>query len=71
MVGLHWRAIALAGAENFFLINTALSVASFFPARLIRASRYAHALDPRRLSRVYAVALSLPPLISAWLVDRQ
>jgi hypothetical protein len=60
--------LALAGVENFVLLCAALSVLSFIATASIRANRKSRDWHPLRLSRVYAAALVVPPLVSAWLV---
>ncbi|MEK6303960.1 MAG: M56 family metallopeptidase [Acidobacteriota bacterium] len=64
----YWPLI-LTSAENFMLISTALSVALFGAAAIVRTSKRTRAWHPLRLSRVYAVALIAPPLASMWLVS--
>src|SRR5262245_22812894 len=65
-----WQ-IAFAGVENFFLFNTALSVAAFILAYLFRRSRHSRWMRswrPVANARVYVAALVIPPVVSAWLV---
>jgi len=62
-----WR-IAFAGIENFFLFNTALSVAAFIVASLLRRSGLMRSWHPCARARVYIAALVVPPVASAWLV---
>jgi Zn-dependent protease with chaperone function len=65
---LHGWSIVLAGVENFFLANTALSLGAFSAACLLRAYGQARAWHPLRRARVYTLALVVPPLVSSWLV---
>ena len=60
--------IALSAGENFVLITAMLSAALFGAAAIVRAVQKAHPLHPLILSRVYAIALMAPPLVSMWLV---
>jgi Zn-dependent protease with chaperone function len=62
-----WQ-IAFAGIENFFLFNTAFSVAAFIVASLFRRSGLIESWHPGARARVYAAALVVPPVASAWLV---
>jgi beta-lactamase regulating signal transducer with metallopeptidase domain len=62
-----WQ-VAFAGIENFVLINTALSVVAFIVAYLLRRARLIRSWHPRARARVYAAALAVPPVVSAWLV---
>jgi len=62
-----WQ-IAFAGIENFFLFNTAFSVAAFVVASVLRRSRMMKSCRPRASARVYIAALVVPPVASAWLV---
>ena len=65
-----WR-IVFAGVENFFLFNTAFSVAAFIVASLLRRgchSGWMRSWRPDASARVYVAALVIPPVISAWLV---
>lgn len=64
----HGWTVALAGVENFFLANAALSVAAFLVARTLRARGLARTWRPRRRARLYAAALAAPPIVSGWLV---
>ena len=61
--------LALVSVENFILINALLSIIGFGVAATIRTSKFAPAWHPRTRSRLFAAALILPPLISAWLVS--
>jgi len=68
---LHGWQIAFAGIENFFLFNTALSVAAFIVASLLRRggqSGLMKSWHPCAGARIYIAALVIPPVISAWLV---
>lgn len=60
--------LALAGVENFILLNTILSLIGFGSAAALRASRRVQGWHPYMRARLYAAALVLPPAISAWLV---
>lgn len=60
--------LALAGIENFVLINGALSVAAFFLVWFVRQTKRARSGHPLVQSRLYAAALIIPPVASAWLV---
>ncbi|HKQ76273.1 MAG TPA: hypothetical protein VJ810_21445 [Blastocatellia bacterium] len=65
-----WR-IVFASVENFFLFNTAFSVAAFVIASLLRRaghSGWMNSWRPVASARVYAAALVVPPVMSAWLV---
>jgi Zn-dependent protease with chaperone function len=62
-----WQ-IVFAGIENFFLFNTAFSVAAFVVAFVLRRSRLMRSWRPRARARVYIAALVVPPVASAWLV---
>ena len=62
-----WQ-IAIEGVENFFLFNTALSVAAFAVAFLLRRSGLIESWHPGARARLYTAALTLPPVASAWLV---
>ncbi len=67
----HGWQIALMGIENFFLFNTALSVAAFIVAYLLRRNRQSEltrSWHPGASARVYIAALVIPPVASAWLV---
>lgn len=64
----YWP-LVLTSVENLVLISGALSVALFGAAAIVRANRRSRAWHPLRLSRVYASALILPPLVSMWLVS--
>lgn len=61
--------LLLTSAENFMLITTALSIASFGAAAMVRVNARTHTWHPLRLSRVYASALIVPLLVSLWLVS--
>ncbi|MCI0488602.1 MAG: M56 family metallopeptidase [Blastocatellia bacterium] len=58
--------LLLLSIENFVLINVALSIAMFGLAAIARA--WCRTWHPLLLSRLYAAALIIPPLLSAWLV---
>ncbi len=62
-----WQ-IVFAGIENFFLFNTAFSMAAFIVAFVLRRSRLMKSWRPRARARVYIAALVVPPVASAWLV---
>jgi Zn-dependent protease with chaperone function len=62
-----WQ-IVFAGIENFFLFNTAFSVAAFIVAFVLRRSRLMRSWGPCASARVYIAALVVPPVASAWLV---
>jgi Zn-dependent protease with chaperone function len=65
-----WQ-IAFEGIENFFLFNTAFSVAAFIVAYLLRRggqSELMRSWRPDADARVYIAALVVPPVASAWLV---
>jgi Zn-dependent protease with chaperone function len=65
-----WQ-IAFTGMENFFLFNTAFSVAAFIIASLLRRgghSGWMRSWRPVASARVYIAALACPPVMSAWLV---
>ena len=62
-----WQ-IVFAGIENFFLFNTAFSVAAFVVAFVLRRNRLMRSWPPRASARVYIAALVAPPVASAWLV---
>ena len=64
----YWP-LMLVSAENFMLISTALSVALFGAAAIVRANKGTRAWHPLTLSRVYALALIAPPLAAMWLVS--
>jgi Zn-dependent protease with chaperone function len=64
----HGWQIALEGVENFFLFNTALSVATFAVAFLLRRSGLIESWRPGARARLYTTALAVPPVASAWLV---
>jgi len=61
--------LALAGIENFILINGVLSVAAFTLAWLARNAERTRKWHPLALSRLYAAALIIPPVATAWLVS--
>jgi Zn-dependent protease with chaperone function len=67
-MGSYWP-LMLMSAENFMLISTALSIASFGAAAIVRANMRTRAWHPLMLSRVYALALIAPPLAAMWLVS--
>src|SRR5262249_13265255 len=59
------------GIENFFLFNTAFSVAAFIVASLLRRgglSGWMRSWHPGASARVYIAALVVPPVTSAWLI---
>ncbi|HET9532956.1 MAG TPA: M56 family metallopeptidase [Blastocatellia bacterium] len=60
--------LVLAGVENFVIITGTLSLASFAVAAIARPIAHRRAWHPLTQSRVYAVALVAPPLVSSWLV---
>jgi len=64
----YWP-LARTAAENFVLISAVLSVAFFGAAAIIRANRRTRAWHPLTLSRIYAIALIVPPLAAMWLVS--
>ena len=64
----YWP-LMLTSVENFVLISTALSIALFGAAAIVRANGLTRTLHPIKLSRVYASALIVPPLASLWLVS--
>jgi Zn-dependent protease with chaperone function len=68
MMELRGWQVAFAGIENFILINTALSVVAFIFAHLLRRARLIRSWHPRAKARVYAAALAVPPVVSAWFV---
>ena len=63
----YWT-LVLTSAENFILITTTLSVALFGAAAIVRTKSRTRPWHPLTLSRVYASALIVPPLIAFWLV---
>ena len=67
-MGSYWP-LMLMSAENFMLINTALSIALFVATAIVRRNGRSRAWHPVRLSRVYAAALTAPPLAALWLVS--
>lgn len=60
--------LTLASIENFTLINGALSVVSFIVVWFVRRTERVRGWHPLMLSRLYAAALVVPPVASAWLV---
>ena len=64
----YWP-LMLMSAENFVLISTVLSVVLFGAAAMVRANGRTRTWHPLSLSRVYASALIVPPLVSMWLVS--
>jgi Zn-dependent protease with chaperone function len=64
----YWP-LMLMSAENFVLISTALSGVLFGAAAMVRANGRTRTWHPLSLSRVYASALIVPPLVSMWLVS--
>ncbi len=58
----------LACVENFFLLNAVLSLIGFCVAAFLRTRAAVQGWHPRGRSSLYAGALMLPPLVSAWLV---
>lgn len=58
----------LGGVENFVLINGTLSLLSFAIAAIARSIARTRAWHPLLQSRIHAVALIVPPLVSLWLV---
>lgn len=68
MMELRGWQIVLASMENFILFNTALSVAAFAVALLLRRSGLMRSWHPLTRVRIYTAALAIPPLASAWLV---
>lgn len=64
----YWP-LMLMSAENFMLISTALSIALFGAAAIVRANSRTRAWHPLMLSRVYSSALIAPPLAAMWLVS--
>ncbi|HEV2667749.1 MAG TPA: M48 family metalloprotease [Blastocatellia bacterium] len=68
MMELRGWQIALAGIENFFLFNTAASVAAFAVAYLLRRGRLMESWRPGARARVFIAALAIPPVASAWVV---
>ncbi len=67
-MGSYWP-LMLMSAENFMLISTALSIASFGAAAIVRVNKRTRAWHPLTLSRIYASAMIIPPLASMWLVS--
>jgi hypothetical protein len=68
MMELRGWQVAFTGIENFILINTALSVVAFIVAYPLRRARLIRSWHPRARARVYAAALAVPPVVSAWFV---
>ena len=64
----HGWTLALAGVENFILINIILSIIGFGIAAIFRFGKRARCWHPRAHARLYAATLIIPPLASAWLV---
>jgi beta-lactamase regulating signal transducer with metallopeptidase domain len=62
-----WQ-LLLVGVENFVLINAALSTAAFGVAFLARLYKLKRTTYPLSSARLYAAALVIPPIVSAWLV---
>jgi Zn-dependent protease with chaperone function len=60
--------VVLSSAENFVLINGALSALAFIVAATLRSMSRTRAWHPLTSSRLYAAALIVPPMFSAWLV---
>lgn len=60
--------LTLASIENFVLLNGALSVLAFGVAAGARMMARSRSWHPLSISRLYAAALVIPPLASAWLV---
>ena len=60
--------VVLASVENFVLMNGALSALAFIIGATLRSISRARAWHPLTSSRLYATALIVPPLFSAWLV---
>jgi Zn-dependent protease with chaperone function len=60
----------LASIENFVFLNTLLALAGFTCARIARyaVKRGLWRAAPEKLSRIYALAIILPPLAAAWIV---
>ncbi len=56
--------------ENFIFFSTIFALAAFFPAYWLKTAAESKWLriSPLTLTRVYAVAVLLPPVISLWLV---
>ncbi len=67
-MGMRGWQIAFEGVENFFLFNTALSIATFAVAFLLRRSGLIESWRSGARARLYTAALALPPVASAWLV---
>src|SRR5215212_606713 len=63
--------LALAGIENFILINVVLSIIGFGIAAVFRFGKRASSSlsgHPRPRAHFYAATLVIPPVASAWLV---
>jgi Zn-dependent protease with chaperone function len=60
--------LPLAGVENFILLNTVLSLIGFGSAAVLRASGRVRDWHPQVRARLYAAALAVPPVLTAWLV---
>ena len=69
MMALRGWTLALEGIENFILINTALSLIAFGVAYLLRVTNRVRAWHPHAQSRLFAMALMAPPVVSMWLVS--
>ena len=67
MISRGWS-LVLAGVENFILINAVLSVVGFIIAVIFRSNKLVASLHPRTRARLYATTLTIPPVVSAWLV---
>lgn len=61
--------LVLAGIENLILINAALSTAAFGAVYLLRVTGRVRSWHPHVQSRLYAMALLTPPVVSVWLVS--
>jgi hypothetical protein len=68
MMELRGWQIAFTGIENFFLFNTAFSVAAFIVASLLHRSGLIESWHPGARAHIYMAALACPPVASAWLV---
>ena len=62
--------LLITGIENFVLFGTLLALAGFALAWAVRslAARTSREIRPERLTRVYTLALTIPPVAAAWLV---
>jgi Zn-dependent protease with chaperone function len=62
--------LLITAIENFVLFGTLLALAGFALAWAVRsfAARTSRDLRPDRLARVYTLALTVPPVVAAWLV---